>query len=144
MGLKDVQANGEGFMFFFFENSNSCSKVLEEGPWYIGSQLLILKKWKRMLRLTKEQVSQIPIWVKLFNVPMEYWDDEGLSRIASKIGVPLFMDYLTSSGNRISFARVEKLVQMHKETDHQPDDKWTLVKAKGKNKISESDETVCS
>lgn len=41
-------------------------------------------------------------------------------------------------------AQVEKLVQMHKETDHQPDDKWTLVKAKGKNKIGESDETVCS
>ena len=37
---------------------------------------------------------------------MEYWDDKGLSRIASKIGVPLFMDYLTSSSNRISFARV--------------------------------------
>ncbi|XP_028066232.1 uncharacterized protein LOC114269176 [Camellia sinensis] len=161
MGLKEVQANGEGFMFFF-ENSDSCSKVLEGGPWYIGNQLLILKKWKRMMRLTKEQVSQIPVWVKLFNVPMEYWDDEGLSRIASKIGVPLFMDHLSSSGNRISFARcehckvfghnskncvaahVEKLVQMQKETDHQPDDEWTLVKAKGKHKIAESNETICS
>lgn len=37
---------------------------------------------------------------------MEYWDFEGLSRIASHIGVPLFMDHLTSSSTRISFARV--------------------------------------
>lgn len=43
---------------------------------------------------------------KLFNVPMEYWDFEGLSRIASKIGISLFMDHLTSTGTRVSFARV--------------------------------------
>ncbi|KAL7238196.1 hypothetical protein ACSBR2_004317 [Camellia fascicularis] len=58
------------------------------------------------MKLTKEYVAQIPVWLKLFNVPMEYWDFEGLSRIASHIGVPLFMDHLTSSGTRISFARV--------------------------------------
>lgn len=46
------------------------------------------------------------VWVKLFHVPMEYWDFEGLSRIASLIGTPFFMDNLTSSGTQISFARV--------------------------------------
>lgn len=72
----------------------------------MGNQLLLLKRWKRMMKLTKEYVSQIPMWVKLFHVPMEYWDFEGLSRIASLIGTPLFIDNLTSSGTRISFARV--------------------------------------
>lgn len=106
MGLKEVLANGDGFMFFMFDNVDSCERVLEGGPWYMGNQLLLLKRWKRMMKLTKEYVSQIPVWVKLFNVPMEYWDFEGLSRIASKIGIPLFMDHLTSTGTRVSFARV--------------------------------------
>lgn len=106
MGLNEVSANGEGFMFFFFDNTDSCESVLEGRPWYVGNQLLLLKRWKRMMKLTKESVSQIPIWAKLLNVPMDYWDFEGLSRIASFIGTPLFMDHLTSSGTRISFARV--------------------------------------
>lgn len=106
MGLNDVSANGEGFMFFFFDNADACASVLEGGPQYVGNQLLLLKKWKRMMKLTKEYVAQIPVWLKLFNVPMEYWDFEGLSRIASHIGVPFFMDHLTSSGTKISFARV--------------------------------------
>ncbi|KAL7207898.1 hypothetical protein ACSBR1_029781 [Camellia fascicularis] len=106
MGLKEFHANGGGFMFFIFDNTDSCGAVLEGGPWYMGNQLLLLKKWRRMLKLTKEYVSQILVWVKLFHIPMEYWDYDGLSRIASKIGTPLFMDYLTSSGTRVSFARV--------------------------------------
>lgn len=37
---------------------------------------------------------------------MEYWDDDGLSRIASAIGEPLYMDRLTAYGDRVSFAKV--------------------------------------
>ncbi|XP_028111016.1 uncharacterized protein LOC114309476 [Camellia sinensis] len=58
------------------------------------------------MKLSKEDKKTIPVWVKFFNVPLEYWDRDGLSRIASAVGVPLFMDQLTSSGSRISFARV--------------------------------------
>ncbi|CAL5398034.1 unnamed protein product [Camellia sinensis] len=72
MGLKEVLANGERFMFFIFDNTDSCNKVFEGGPWYMGNQLLILKKWKKMMRLTKEHVSQIPVWINFFNIPMEY------------------------------------------------------------------------
>lgn len=94
MGLKEVRANGEGYMFFLFDNPEACNQVLDGGSWYMSNQLIILKKWKRMMKLTKEPISQIPIWVKFFNVPLEYWDHEGLSRLASKIEVPLFMDIL--------------------------------------------------
>ncbi|XP_028108374.1 uncharacterized protein LOC114307170 [Camellia sinensis] len=106
LGLLDVLVNDEGFIFFIFEKQDSCIRVIEGGPWYIGGILLILKKWHRMMKLTKEKQGTIPIWVKFYNIPMEFWDSEGLSRIVSAIGVPLFMDNLTSSGNRISFARV--------------------------------------
>ncbi|XP_028100106.1 uncharacterized protein LOC114299541 [Camellia sinensis] len=58
------------------------------------------------MKLSKEDKKSIPIWVKFYNIPLEYWDGDGLSRIASAVGVPLFMDQLTSLGSRISFARV--------------------------------------
>ncbi|XP_028095113.1 uncharacterized protein LOC114295119 [Camellia sinensis] len=86
--------------------SLASNDVLERGPWYVGGFLLILKQWHRMMKLSKEDKKTIPVWVKFYNIPLEYWDGDGLSRIASAVGVPLFMDQLTSSGSRISFARV--------------------------------------
>ncbi|KAL7234461.1 hypothetical protein ACSBR1_017962 [Camellia fascicularis] len=105
-GLKEVLTNGDGFMFFIFDTPDSCREVLEGGPWYIGGYLLILKQWKRMMKLSKDKSTKIPVWVKFFNIPLEYWDPDGLSRIASAIGNPLFMDQLTARGSRVAFARV--------------------------------------
>ncbi|XP_028083502.1 uncharacterized protein LOC114284753 [Camellia sinensis] len=85
---------------------NCCKSVLEGGPWYVGGFNLILKQWTRMMKLTKEKATKVPVWVRLFNVPLEYWDNDGLSRIASAVGVPLFMDHLIEEGSRVSFARV--------------------------------------
>ncbi|XP_028111282.1 uncharacterized protein LOC114309704 [Camellia sinensis] len=58
------------------------------------------------MKLSKDQLDKIPIWVKLFNVPIEHWDDDGLGRIASAIGEPLYMDRLIAHGDRVSFAKV--------------------------------------
>ncbi|KAL7204694.1 hypothetical protein ACSBR2_017739 [Camellia fascicularis] len=66
----------------------------------------VRSEWHRMMKLSKEDKKTIPIWVKFYNIPLEYWDGDCLSRIASAVGVPLFMDQLTSSGSKISFARV--------------------------------------
>ncbi|KAL7234526.1 hypothetical protein ACSBR1_018022 [Camellia fascicularis] len=105
-GLVDILKNDDGFIFFMFENRDCCIDVLEGEPWYVGGFLLILKQWHRMMKLSKEDKKSIPIWVKFYNIPLEYWDRDGLSRISSAVGIPLFMDQLTSSGSRISFARV--------------------------------------
>ncbi|XP_028118695.1 uncharacterized protein LOC114316230 [Camellia sinensis] len=168
-GLKEVLTNGDGFMFFIFDTPDSCREVLEGGPWYIGGYLLILKQWKRMMKLSKDKSTKIPVWVKFFNIPLEYWDPDGLSRIASAIGHPLFMDQLTARGSRVAFARicveieatsklptyfqirhdddaVAKLVSMQQtfeENVNAQDEGWTTVIAKGKRKVGEPElETI--
>ncbi|KAL7179508.1 hypothetical protein ACSBR1_042829 [Camellia fascicularis] len=104
-GLLEVNINDKGFTFFIFKNKDCCKDILDGGPWYVGGFLLILKQWHHMMKLSKKDKKTIPVWVKFYNIPMEFWTGDGLSRIASAVGVPLFMDQLTSSGNRISFAR---------------------------------------
>lgn len=105
-GLRQVLSTSIGFIFFMFDNLDSSSAVLEEGPWFFGGHFLVLKKWHNMMKLTKEQLDKIPIWIKLFNVPMEYWDEEGLSHIASAVGELLYMDKLTTQGSRVSSAKI--------------------------------------
>ena len=105
-GLLEVLANEKGFYFFKFSDDDSCSKVLEAGPWLFAGRMIILKKWHSRLVLTKESYSKVPVWVKFFNIPHEYWTEEGLSYIASAVGKPLYADSLTESMKRISYARI--------------------------------------
>ncbi|GJZ70825.1 putative reverse transcriptase domain-containing protein [Tanacetum coccineum] len=85
--------------------------MLDNGPWFIQNNLLILKKWYLDENLLKEDVSTIPVWVKLHGVPVTAFSEDGLSAIATKLGTPLMLDSYTSdmcmqSWGRSSYARV--------------------------------------
>ncbi|GJW13647.1 zinc knuckle CX2CX4HX4C containing protein [Tanacetum coccineum] len=45
--------------------------VLEGGPWLIRNSPIILKKWSMDTKLLKEELTRIPIWVKLHDVPIQ-------------------------------------------------------------------------
>nr|GEZ45284.1 hypothetical protein [Tanacetum cinerariifolium] len=85
--------------------------MLENGPWFIRNNLLILKKWHLDENLLKEDVSTILVWVKLYGIPVTAFSENGLSAIATKLGTPLMLDsyisnmYMQSWG-RSSYARV--------------------------------------
>ena len=106
-GLQEVIAQANGYIFFKFSEAKGVSSVLERGPWFIAGRVIILKKWERNLNLSKEAaVNRIPIWVLLYNVPVELWTPKGLSYIASAAGTPLFTDTTTLSRKRLNYARV--------------------------------------
>ncbi|KAK3198344.1 hypothetical protein Dsin_021759 [Dipteronia sinensis] len=105
-GLLEVLANEKGFYFFKFSDDETYSNELEAGSWLFAGRMVILKKWHSRLILSKDSYSKILVLVKLFNIPHEYWNEEGLSHIAGAIGKPLYADSLTESMKRISFARV--------------------------------------
>ena len=52
------------------------------------------------------QLTSLPIWVKFYNIPLEYWTNTCLGYIASVVGKPLHMDSLTEYRTRLSFARI--------------------------------------
>ncbi|XP_020682076.2 uncharacterized protein LOC110099311 [Dendrobium catenatum] len=47
-----------------------------------------------------------PVWIRLPNLPLQYWDDCNNARIALKIGVPLWIDAQTGNWGRREYARV--------------------------------------
>ena len=72
----------------------------------MGGQPIILRKWQQGLELAKEPQTTLPIWVNIYNIPMEYWNAEGFSYIASAVGKPLHVHNMTASCQRISYARI--------------------------------------
>ncbi|GJT46781.1 zinc knuckle CX2CX4HX4C containing protein [Tanacetum coccineum] len=65
--------------------------VLENGPWMIHNSLIILKKWSMNTRLCKEELTCIPLWVKIHDVPIQVFSEGGLSIIAYQIGKPIML-----------------------------------------------------
>ncbi|GJV03921.1 hypothetical protein Tco_1337490 [Tanacetum coccineum] len=70
-----------------------------------------MKKWHPDENLLKEDVSTVPVWVKLHGVPVTAFNDDDLSAIATKLGTPLMLNSYTSdmcmqSWGRSSYAKV--------------------------------------
>lgn len=104
-GIRDVLSNEKGFFFLLFEGEK-FHQLLESGPWHFGGKLLILNLWHPHLKLEKDQLSTVPLWVHFYNIPIELWTGPGFSYIASSVGRPLYVDQFTESGKRISFAKI--------------------------------------
>ena len=57
-----------------------------------------------MLKVKKDDVRTIPVWVRFYNIPLELWDEEDLSQISSKVGKPLYIDYNFLRFHMLAFA----------------------------------------
>ena len=109
-GLDRLMMNANGFFFFKFKTKEGMDKMLEDGPWMIRNVPIILKMWSASIKLEKEDLKAIPVWVKMHDVPLTAYTEDGLSLIASKIGVPKMLDTYTAtmcaeSWGRSSYAR---------------------------------------
>lgn len=84
--------------------------MLESGPWMIQNVPIFLNKWNVDVCLSKNNHDKVPVWVKMHDVPMQTFTDDGLSMIATKLGKPMMLDSYTSTmyveaWGRPSFAR---------------------------------------
>ncbi|XP_022040487.1 uncharacterized protein LOC110943037 [Helianthus annuus] len=109
-GLSRLMMNANGFFFFKFKTKEGMDKLVEDGPWMIRNVPIILKEWSASVKLKKEDIKAIPVWVKMHEVPLAAYTEDGLSLLTSKIGVPKMLDSYTAtmcaeSWGRSSYAR---------------------------------------
>ncbi|PKU87687.1 RNA exonuclease 1 [Dendrobium catenatum] len=76
------------------------------GPWFFFGKPFILQKWSPDFIPRREDFATIPLWIKIKNLPLSCWTPEGISKIASCVGIPLAVDALTAAKTRLTFARV--------------------------------------
>ncbi|XVF40910.1 hypothetical protein PTKIN_Ptkin01aG0154800 [Pterospermum kingtungense] len=102
----DLRSAGSNLFIVQFSNAMTRDKVLENGPWYIQNMPIIVRKWEPGMSSMVFNMSTVPVWFKLSNVPLEHFSQEGLGFIASGLGNPLYMDQITAKQQRLSYARV--------------------------------------
>ena len=104
--MPEISTTDNGLYLFRFRDMVARDWVMENGPWYIAGRPIILRVWQPSMEMLNIQLTSLPIWVKFYNIPLEYWTNTCLSYIASAVGKPLHMDSLTENRTRLSFARI--------------------------------------
>lgn len=76
----------------------------DHGQNFLNGHPFVFKKWSWDFVLSKENVFEILLWIKLLNFPLCLWNATGFSKVANKVGVPLAIDNLTTTKAHITFA----------------------------------------
>ncbi|GAV89296.1 DUF4283 domain-containing protein, partial [Cephalotus follicularis] len=80
--------------------------ILDNGPWDVWGDHLALRLWERDMPPQQCSFSKVLVWVKLANIPLEFWTPCGLSDLVSVLGKPMQMDTATGNRHIINIVRV--------------------------------------
>nr|POE76395.1 hypothetical protein CFP56_38023 [Quercus suber] len=81
--------------------------ILRTRPWFIGDHFLSLRPWEPNFKLASANVSFIAVWIRLNELPIEYYNVEALHHIGRAIGNVLGVDTFITFETRGRFARKE-------------------------------------
>ncbi|GJR70350.1 zinc knuckle CX2CX4HX4C containing protein [Tanacetum coccineum] len=132
----------KGFFFFQFLSSEGMEKVLENGPWMIRLVPIFLNIWTPNTKLTKDTITAAPIWVKMHNVPIVAYCEEGLSLITSQIGSPIMLDAYTSTVCKKSWGKNDYTRALIEVSSNTPMKDNVVVAISFLNRTGHSLETV--
>lgn len=106
MGTIDVILLRNGVFIFNFSNEEFKMKALKWSPWPLGSKLMFLMPWTHKLKLKKKELTYVFVWTRLSNLKLYYYIVNGLSKMKSHMGKPLYTDNQIVNQDRLSHARI--------------------------------------
>ncbi|PKU69397.1 uncharacterized protein LOC110112516 [Dendrobium catenatum] len=109
-GSVQLLSLNDGFFLISFSCTEDYDMVWSWGVWFLLGRPFILQKWHPKFKPIRDNFASVPIWVKIHDLPLACWNLEGISRIASKISIPLAADNLNEQKTRLTFARICVLV----------------------------------
>ncbi|GLJ27389.1 hypothetical protein SUGI_0537530 [Cryptomeria japonica] len=95
-----------GFFIVIFATEEERLKVLEGGVWYMDSALLYIQRWHRNFNPLITEPYEKPVWIRLNNLPMEYWTEEALHKIGQSLSTLIDIDTEIAEGDSYLYARL--------------------------------------
>ncbi|KAI9121850.1 hypothetical protein K1719_007240 [Acacia pycnantha] len=86
-----------GYFIVSFSNKEDRAYAFQEGPWMIEDHYLTVQRWRPNFNPSKADLQcNIAAWVRLPDVPFEFYNVESLRRIGNMIGKMIKVDRSTS------------------------------------------------
>ncbi|GLJ05822.1 hypothetical protein SUGI_0026080 [Cryptomeria japonica] len=81
------------FFIVAFACEEIMKKIVKDDIWYRGDHPLFRQPWNPNFDPTKLRPYEEPLWIRLYNLPVEYWGDECLEKIGRTLGTPIDIDW---------------------------------------------------
>ena len=89
-----------------FEQPIDMDNVLKGGPWFIGQQFLAIRQWELRFKASSAEFSSVAVWIRLLELPIEFYEPSALLKIGKAIGPVLRIDANIANGVRGRFAHL--------------------------------------
>jgi hypothetical protein len=98
----------------YFSNEEDYTKSLEEGPWLIYDHYLVVREWCPNFYPGSATIDKTAVWVRIPDLPIEYYDAKVLHFIGNRIGKTVKVDKNTLFQERGKYASICVEVELNK------------------------------
>ena len=105
-GKLNYIALGNDFFQIQFSLKEDYTIVLKGGPWFIGGHYLSIRNWEPNSKASITFVSSVVVWVRLPELPVEYYEPSIFWEIGTAIGPVLQIDTHTAAESQARFAHI--------------------------------------
>lgn len=103
----DKVATIESMVFMVrFRSEYEKSEAIEAGPNSFDHKPVIMKNWSPDMDLNRENVRIVPIWIKFLGLPLKFWGQSTLTKLAAILGKPIKTDRTITLKDILEYARV--------------------------------------
>ena len=88
---------GYGFFIVRFNLPQDYQHALMDGPWFVGDHYLHMQAWEANFHPHMAKISTTAVWIRLGQLPIEYYHPEFLKHVGNKLGKLLKIDAVTST-----------------------------------------------
>ena len=110
----DMLDLGREFFLLRFSIIEDLEMVLKKGPWFIREHFLSIRRWEANFKPSEALVSSVAIWVRLSELPIEYYDAAVLKQISQALGIVLKVDTHIMMEARSKYVRICVQLDMSK------------------------------
>lgn len=75
---------------------------------------MFVAKWEPGVIPKKPELTSAPIWLELRNVPLQFFNEEGLEHVAGLVGDPKFLHPMTANKTNLEVAKVFTIIDPRK------------------------------
>lgn len=114
--------------------------VVTGGPWRVLGSILMVQAWSPTFDPLRDEIVTTPVWVRISNLPVNFYHRAILMGIAEGLGKPIRVDLTTLRVERARFARVCIEVNLKKplKGSVMVNGEWYYVSYEGLNVICPS------
>ena len=100
----DCVALGADFFLIKIYLKEDYVKILSGGPQFVGGHFLCIRGWVPNFKPSTANVSLVAVWVRLLELPIEYYEPSILRDLGNATGLILKIDTHTATETRGRFA----------------------------------------